>query len=98
MSWNLLKRLRRPGTAVSMAVAIAMAGIVGILGLSSAAPVSSFTFSPPHPAAGTLVLFTDTSSGSPTSWSWDFGDGTKSSDRNPSHVFPEEGDHSVRLD
>lgn len=98
MSWILPKPLGLPGTAVWLAVAIALGGVVGILGLSSAAPVSSFTFSPPNPSAGTLVLFTDTSSGSPTSWSWDFGDGTKSIDRNPSHVFHEEGDHSVRLD
>lgn len=101
MSWILRTRFRGPRT-VLLAVAIVLsgvAGIAGIVGLSSAAPVSSFTFSPPHPAAGTLVLFTDTSGGSPASWwSWDFGDGTKSTDRNPSHVFQEEGDHGVRLD
>ncbi len=71
---------------------------LGILGLVSSGPSPSFTFSSPNPAVGTVVLFTDTSGGNPTLWSWDFGDGSHSSDRNPSHVFREEGPHAVRLD
>ncbi|MDD1718699.1 MAG: SBBP repeat-containing protein, partial [Methanoregulaceae archaeon] len=33
------------------------------------------------------VQFTDTSTGGPTSWYWDFGDGTTSTEQNPTHVF-----------
>ncbi len=33
------------------------------------------------------VVFTDTSTGSPDSWLWDFGDGEMSSSQNPSHTF-----------
>ena len=33
------------------------------------------------------VQFTDTSTGGPTSWSWDFGDGTTSTAQNPSHPY-----------
>lgn len=43
------------------------------------------------------VKFTDTSWDDPQSWSWDFGDGTTSSDRSPNHVFPGEGSYDVTL-
>ncbi|MCP4989382.1 MAG: PKD domain-containing protein [Colwellia sp.] len=33
------------------------------------------------------VVFTDTSTGSPTNWLWDFGDGEVSSEQNPTHTF-----------
>jgi hypothetical protein len=45
------------------------------------------TWWPKHPVAGETVWFYDTSSGLPTEWRWDFGDGTESRERNPSHVF-----------
>lgn len=32
-----------------------------------------------------------------TSWFWDFGDGTTSTDQNPVHSFDEPGDHTVML-
>ena len=44
------------------------------------------------------VQFTDFSDPVPTSWAWDFGDGGTSSERNPTHVFPEYGWYEVRLD
>lgn len=34
-----------------------------------------------------LVTFTDKSKGSPTNWLWNFGDGSTSTDQNPSHVY-----------
>ena len=43
------------------------------------------------------VQFTDLSSGSINSWSWDFGDGTKSSSHNPQHVFSSPGTYTVSL-
>lgn len=52
-------------------------------------------------ASGGAVDFTDTSSTGDSeiaTWAWDFGDGSLSSDTNPSHRFPEEGDYDVTLD
>jgi PKD repeat protein len=75
----------------------AFAGVLGLAAAAPAAPAASFSASTPTPAAGSVVLFTDTSAGGPTSWTWDFGDGTGSSDRNPAHAWRTEGEFVVRL-
>lgn len=59
-------------------------------------PEASFTWSP-EPSVGLSIQFTDTSTGEPTSWAWDFGDGATSVDQNPSHVFMSEGSFDVAL-
>jgi len=43
------------------------------------------------------VKFTDTSTGSPVAWVWDFGDGTTSDEQNPSHTFTTAGTYPVKL-
>jgi PKD repeat protein len=43
------------------------------------------------------VKFTDLSTGSPTSWKWDFGDGSTSTEQNPVHVYQQEGAYDVTL-
>ena len=43
------------------------------------------------------VTFTDLSTGSPTSWLWDFGDGGTSTDQNPVHVFEYYGTSTVTM-
>jgi PKD repeat protein len=58
---------------------------------------ASFTFSPSSPEIGGTVNFTDTSTGIPTSWKWDFGDGSSGSVQNPSHAYATEGSYSVTL-
>jgi PKD repeat protein len=68
----------------------------------SGAPVANFLFSPASPAAGASVSFTDASFGSPTSWSWNFGDpgsgsSNTSTQKNPSHTFAAPGSYSVSL-
>ncbi|MCU0628139.1 MAG: PKD domain-containing protein, partial [Methanoregulaceae archaeon] len=43
------------------------------------------------------VQFTDESSGSPTGYGWDFGDGEISNERNPVHQFSKPGSYDIRL-
>lgn len=43
------------------------------------------------------VIFTDLSTGSPTSWSWNFGDGGTSVLENPSHLYATNGTFNVCL-
>jgi PKD repeat protein len=58
---------------------------------------SSFAHSPGSPAPGQVVQFTDTSTGSPTSWQWNFNDASASSVQNPSHAFSNSGSYNVTL-
>jgi len=59
--------------------------------------VADFTLSPNSPAVGQEVQFLDNSQGSPTSWSWDFGDGGKSTAKNPTHTYSQAGAYTVKL-
>jgi hypothetical protein len=43
------------------------------------------------------VTFTDRSTNTPTSWAWDFGDGTSSTIQNPSHVYNTPGIFTIGL-
>jgi len=43
------------------------------------------------------VSFTDSSTGNPEAWSWNFGDGNTSADQNPSHTFQAAGRYRIRL-
>jgi PKD repeat protein len=44
------------------------------------------------------VTFTDTSTGTPTAWAWDFGDGTVSNVKNPpAHTYTSPGIKNVQL-
>jgi PKD repeat protein len=43
------------------------------------------------------VQFNDLSSNNPTSWEWDFGDGSTSTEQNPVHVYTEEGTYTITL-
>ncbi len=43
------------------------------------------------------VKFTDNSTGSPTSWSWNFGDKSISASKNPVHKYTKAGKYTVSL-
>jgi PKD repeat protein len=60
-------------------------------------PIADFSGSPTAGNTPLNVNFTDLSSGSPTSWSWDFGDSGSSSAQNPSHNYASAGTYTVTL-
>jgi PKD repeat protein len=70
-----------------------------LLGFTAAAqvPVANFTATPVAGCSPLVVSFKDMSSGSPTSWSWDFGNGNTSSIQNPSSSYLTPGQYTVTL-
>jgi len=61
------------------------------------APVANFSGTPTIGAAPLAVSFTDTSTNSPTAWSWTFGDSNTSTVQNPSHTYSSTGSFTVAL-
>jgi beta propeller repeat protein len=52
------------------------------------------------PISGSIPLkvsFTDKSLGSISSWEWSFGDGTTSTEQNPTHMYSTDGNYTVNL-
>jgi PKD repeat protein len=62
-----------------------------------ASPVAGFSGTPLSGTAPLTVDFTDESTGGPSSWSWDFGDGGTSTAQNPSHTYEAAGTYTVAL-
>jgi PKD repeat protein len=60
-------------------------------------PSADFTANRTEGTAPLTVQFTDTSTNSPTSWDWNFGDGNSSTEQNPVHVFSINGTYNVTL-
>jgi PKD repeat protein len=63
----------------------------------TSAPVASFSASLTSGAAPLAVLFNNTSTGTISSYAWNFGDGTTSSAQSPSHTYATAGTYSVSL-
>ena len=61
------------------------------------APKADFSGTPTTGNTPLTVEFTDRSTGYPTSWKWNFGDGKESSDQNPVHTFWSSGEFTVTL-
>lgn len=60
-------------------------------------PVAALSADTTSGAAPLAVQFTDESTGSPTAWLWDFGDGDTSTSQNPSHTYTDAGTYTVGL-
>ena len=60
-------------------------------------PVAAFSGTPLTGDAPLNVAFTDTSTNTPTSWAWDFGDSGTSTSQNPSHNYTTPGVYEVEL-
>ena len=65
--------------------------------VTAAAPVAQFTGSPLSGTSKLTVAFTNSSTGSITSYAWTFGDGTTSTAASPSHVYAAAGVYTVSL-
>lgn len=61
------------------------------------APVPLFSADVTSGTAPLTVRFTDTSTNSPESWEWNFGDGSSSTEQSPVHTFTSSGLYSVTL-
>jgi len=58
---------------------------------------AAFSGTPTSGNVPLTVQFTDLSTGNPTSWEWDFGDGETSSEQNPAHNYISTGNFTVSL-
>jgi plastocyanin len=63
---------------------------------ASMMPVANFTASATTVTTGTEVVFQSYSTNA-TLYNWDFGDGTTSTEQNPTHTYTTNGDHTVTL-
>ncbi len=60
-------------------------------------PIADFTADRTRGNVDLTVQFTDKSTGSPTSWNWNFGDGATSTGQNPAHIYTTPGTYTVTL-
>ncbi|HQE86592.1 MAG TPA: S8 family serine peptidase, partial [Methanolinea sp.] len=61
-------------------------------------PVADFRATPAQGVRNLSVQFTDLSSNSPTSWQWNFGDGSpNATGKNPVHTYTKTGTYTVTL-
>ncbi|MFJ9696379.1 collagenase [Kitasatospora sp. NPDC101183] len=61
------------------------------------APTAAFTAAPSGLTAQFTDRSTETGGGTIASWAWNFGDGTTSTDQNPSHTYATAGSYTVSL-
>ena len=64
---------------------------------STQAPAAAFTSNYVLGGCQNPVQFTDQSQNVPTAWLWSFGDGTTSTQQNPSHAYTTSGSYTVSL-
>ena len=65
--------------------------------ISAQAPVANFTGNPLAGCSPVIINFQDLSTGSPTSWSWNFGNGNTSVLQNPTASYFTPGTYTVTL-
>ncbi len=73
------------------------AGVEFNLDCSASSIMANFSANATSGEAPVSVQFTDATTGTPNSWSWDFGDGSTSELQSPSHVYTTQGLYTVSL-
>ncbi len=60
--------------------------------------IANFTATPTSAVVSQTISFTDTSTGGPVAWAWQFGDGTaNATTKNPTHAYSSPGEYAVNL-
>jgi len=80
---------------------ITLAQANGAFAGSNSSPTAQFSYSPTTPKAGQSVAFTNLSTdpdADTLSWYWNFGDGSSSTLKNPSHTYTSAGQYSASLE
>jgi len=84
--------------AANIGLALGNKGLIYRLEKSVASIEPAFSVNTSTGSAPLLVQFTDESTGDITSWNWNFGDGTTSTEQSPSHTYTTAGKYSVTLE
>jgi len=88
------------GNSCSGSVTVDLGSITQWLNMSLGSNIiADFSYNPSSPEIDETVHFTDKSYSTAviTSWDWDFGDASSSSEKNPSHSYTEDDTYSVTL-
>jgi gliding motility-associated-like protein len=80
-----------------LTVLLTLACVLGTLGQLKAQVKADFTATNVAGCSPLVVQFQDASTGNPTSWRWDLGNGTISLFQNPSSVYFAPGTYTVKL-
>jgi PKD repeat protein len=78
--------------ALGLLAVLLVAAISAPVATAASAPNARFDVS----VVGLVATFSDTSTGEPATWAWDFGDGATSVDPNPTHTYAP-GQYTVTL-
>ena len=100
-SYVIPASMQTPGHTLEFYTSTSDGGMID-MGVSSVsalatAPVALFTSSSSSGTIPFTVSFMDQSQNTPTSWAWNFGDGTSSNNQNPSHQYTTTGSYTVSL-
>lgn len=70
---------------------------VNFINVTEPKPTAAFTADKTSAEIGEELQFTDQSTEDPTSWDWDFGDGSSSALQHPKHSYSSSGTYTVEL-
>ena len=110
LTYNGMEELERVViTAMSGGTEVILADLGPKRGSGAIMPTETVTPTPTDPPdvnfianitggnAPLAVQFSDTSTGNPGEWHWDFGDGNTSTEQNPIHTYESPGNYTVNL-
>jgi len=110
LTYNGMEELERVViTAISGGTEVILADLGPKRGSGAIMPTETVTPTPTDPPdvnfianitggnAPLAVQFSDTSTGNPGEWHWDFGDGNTSTEQNPIHTYESPGNYTVNL-